>query len=107
MMAFTEMRHRQTSIFGTRGELTGDGRMIKHYDFLTDSTTVIDTEADEASILAGHGGGDFGLMESFIQTVAHNDAAYNLSDPDVSLESHLMVFAAEQARRESRVVQLT
>jgi hypothetical protein len=28
MTAFTEMRNRQTRIFGTRGELTGDGTMI-------------------------------------------------------------------------------
>lgn len=106
MVAFTEMGHRQTGIFGTRGQLTGDGRMIKHYDFLTDYTTLIDSEASDASILAGHGGGDFGLMESFIRTVAHNDAQYNLSGPDASLESHLMVFAAERARREASVVHL-
>ncbi|MFN2286617.1 MAG: Gfo/Idh/MocA family protein, partial [Anaerolineae bacterium] len=37
MTAFTRMRNRETRIFGTRGELTCDGRFIHHYNFMTDS----------------------------------------------------------------------
>jgi len=78
MMAFTRMRHRDTRIFGTRGELTGDGRFIDHYDFLTDMTERIDTELTESSILGGHGGGDYGLMDSFVRAVAENDPQHIL-----------------------------
>ncbi|MDF1513497.1 MAG: Gfo/Idh/MocA family oxidoreductase [Anaerolineae bacterium] len=106
MMAFTEMGHRQTRIFGTRGQLTGDGQIISHYDFLTDQTEVIDTAAADSSILGGHGGGDFGLMQRFIQALAKDDSSLILSGPDASLESHLMVFGAEQARRHATVVHL-
>ncbi len=106
MMAFTRMRHRDTRIFGTRGELTGDGRFIDHYDFLTDMTERIDTELTESSILGGHGGGDYGLMDSFVRAVAENDPQHILSGPEETLASHLMVFAAEQARREGRVITL-
>jgi predicted dehydrogenase len=104
MMAFTEMRHRETRIFGTRGELYGDGSVIEHYDFLTDQKERIDTSAPDASILGGHGGGDYGLMSHFVKAVAEDDPNWILSGIDETLESHLMVFAAERARREGRVV---
>jgi len=106
MMAFTEMGHRETSVFGTKGQLTGDGRYIHLYDFLTDQTTTFDTEAGDSSILGGHGGGDFGLMDSFARAVAEQNPSLILSGPDETLSSHLLVFAAEQARREGRVVKL-
>jgi hypothetical protein len=106
MMAFTEMGHRETSIFGTKGQLTGDGRYIHLYDFLTDQTTTFDTEAGDSSILGGHGGGDFGLMDSFVRAVAEQNPSLILSGPDETLASHLLVFAAEEARKEGRVVKL-
>ncbi|MCB0145246.1 MAG: hypothetical protein KDE50_35520, partial [Caldilineaceae bacterium] len=59
-----------------------------------------------ASIQGGHGGGDYGLMSAFVHAVAKNDPSGLLSGPDETLESHLMVFAAEQARRENKVVNL-
>lgn len=106
MTAFTELAHRKTRIFGTRGELYGDGSKIRHFDFLSDKTEVIDTGTSDASILGGHGGGDYRLMESFVSAVANNDPKRILSGPEESLETHLMVFAAERARRENRVVNL-
>ena len=106
MTAFAEMGHRQNRIFGTRGQLVGDGRLIHHYDFLTDHTETIDTAAAGASILEGHGGGDFGLMASFVKALATGDTSVILSGPDESLESHLIVFAAEKSRRTVSVVNL-
>jgi predicted dehydrogenase len=102
MTAFTESGHRQVRLFGTRGEITGDGEKIRIYDFLTEKSSVIDTNAGDASILGGHG--DFGLMSSFVSAVQNNDPALILSGPEESLESHLMVFAAEKARHENRIV---
>ncbi len=104
MTAFTESRHRQLRLFGTRGEITGDGEKIKIYDFLTETSTEIDTVKADSSILGGHGGGDYGLMSSFVSAVASGDASPILSGSGESLESHLMVFAAEQARRENKVM---
>ncbi|HNT77692.1 MAG TPA: Gfo/Idh/MocA family oxidoreductase [Anaerolineae bacterium] len=106
MMAFTRMRDRETRLFGTRGELTGNGRLIHHYDFMTDSTKTIDTDMDTGSALGGHGGGDYWLMHHFSQALLDEDQTHILSGPDETLESHLMVFAAEQARKENRVVTL-
>ncbi len=98
MTAFNASAHRKTRLFGTKGELYSDGPRIEHFDFMTDKTEVIDTEAGDATILGGHGGGDYGLMTAFIQAVADNDASKILSGPAQTLESHMMVFAAERAR---------
>jgi predicted dehydrogenase len=105
MTAFTRHRDRETHIFGTRGELYGNGTTIEVYDFLTDQTETISIDdPSDGSILTGHGGGDYGLMERFVTAVATNDPTQILSGPDETLETHLMVFAAEAARHESRVV---
>ena len=98
MTAFTETRDRRTRIFGTRGELYGNGQMVWIYDFLTRKKRAIDTSKAGPGILGGHGGGDGGLMEAFVKAVATGDRSPILSGPDESLESHLMVFAAERAR---------
>ncbi len=103
MTAFNQAGHRKTRLFGTKGEITGDGNTLHVFDFLTDRTEVIDTEAPEAGILGGHGGGDYGLMSAFIDAVASGDRTRILSGPAETLESHLMVFAAERARRNGTV----
>ena len=107
MTAFNRGGGRQTRIFGTRGEVLGDSSKITHYDFLSGETEVIDTAAGDQTVLGGHGGGDYGLMASFVDAVATGDAGRILSGPAETLESHLMVFAAERARREGRVVEVT
>jgi predicted dehydrogenase len=106
MTAFTELGHRKTRIFGTRGEIYGDGVDIQHYDFLSDERKTISSVTMDASILGGHGGGDYGLMDRFIHAVAENDQSQILSGADESLATHRMVFAAEKARKEHRLVDL-
>jgi len=105
--AFTEEAYRKTTIFGTRGELYCDGDIIRVYDFLTDKTEIFDLKVmAEDSKLSGHGGGDFEWIKSFISAVAENDPSKILSGAEETLESHLMVFAAERARKENCVVNL-
>ena len=45
-----------------------------------------------------------GEHQKIVQAIATGDRSHILSGPDDTLESHLMVFAAERARREGRVV---
>lgn len=105
MTAFTRQRDRETRIFGTRGELYGDGRYLEIYDFLTGQTERIDTQAKrDGAVLSGHGGGDEGLMRRFVAALAKQEPGLILSGPAETLETHMMVFAAEVARHESRVV---
>lgn len=106
MMAFTQMENRRVTLFGTRGEIRGDGSKIHIYDFLTDATHTIDTEAADSSLLGGHGGGDYGLIHDFVEAVALHDPSLVLTGPEETLESHMMVFAAEQARLDRKVMEL-
>jgi hypothetical protein len=46
-------------------------------------------------------------MQRFVTALATDDRSQILSGPDETLETHLMVFAAEAARREGRVATVT
>lgn len=130
MSAFTEIGPRRHQLFGTRGEIRGHGETIELYDFATERTRAIDperfllsrassleeaidsaapTESEEldATARGGHGGGDYGLMDSFLSAIETGDPDRVLSGPEESLSSHLLVFAAEQARRRNSVVSRT
>ncbi|GCE45347.1 oxidoreductase family protein [Thermosporothrix hazakensis] len=105
MISTSEQRDRETILFGTRGELRGNGERIVHYDFLTQTTREIPIQRPETA-LSGHGGGDYGLMQHFVAAVARNDPGKVLSGPEETLETHLTVFAAEQARLTNQVVRI-
>ncbi len=105
MTAFTQARSRETRIFGTKGEIYGNGKIIRIYDFLTESTIEHDTSAD-TEVLADHGGGDYWLMHAFVEAVRNKDPTLILSGPSETLESHLITFAAEKSRREKRTITL-
>ncbi|MEN8126228.1 MAG: Gfo/Idh/MocA family oxidoreductase [Planctomycetota bacterium] len=106
MTAFTEMCDRRTRIFGTKGELYGDGKSIEYYDFLTNQRHKENVSALDGDISSGHGGGDYNLMKNFVTAVAQNDRSRILSGPTETLESHTLIFAAEKARIENCVVSI-
>ena len=110
MVAFTEQVCQRTSrIFGTHGELTWTGGdTIIHYDFLTRKRTIYD-ENDFANmnIMSGHGGADFFAMDSFVRALSLNKPELIGTGPNDSLISHIMAFAAETARKENRVCNMS
>jgi predicted dehydrogenase len=107
MTAFTRMRDRETRIFGTRGELFGDGNAIELYDFATGETARHEVGVySDGEIPSGHGGGDDGAMAGFLAAAAAGDPALVPTTPLETLDSHRIAFAAEAARREGRVVRL-
>lgn len=106
LMACSEYGGRRTTIFGTKGELVGDGSKLRLFDFLTNQHQEIDTNAGDMGFVGGHGGGDTNVLSHFIDAVASGDSSHILTGPQVSLESHLMVFAAEKARKENRVIDM-
>ncbi len=97
------MRFRETRIFGTEGELFGDGRYLRVYRFVR-GERVIDLETEgEGSIRTGHGGGDLGLVRAFLEALARGDEG--LLEPFAeAVLAHRLTFLAEAARREGRVV---
>jgi len=104
MIAFSEeICVRKTKIFGTRGEMEGNGETsIKVFDFLTQESTVYHPENKKTS-LTGHGGADYYLMRTFVDAVSSNDPSKILSNAQETLRSHMVVFAAEKSRLESQV----
>ncbi len=75
----------QTRIFGTRGQLEGDGiDEMKVFDFVTRETTVINPSKEVRSndlANSGHGGGDYELMQSFLYACSTGDDRYIISGP--------------------------
>jgi predicted dehydrogenase len=104
MTAFNAGGHRRTRLFGTRGELEGDGETVRVHDFLTGTDEVLEARTPgDHTAGGGHGGGDWGLMDAFVRAVATGDRSHVLTGARASLEAHLAVFAAERARREGVV----
>ena len=101
MDAFTCKGGRCTRIMGTRGYIEGDMKEFRVWDFLTRKEKYWNQKVAEIPEYAGsgHGGGDHRLVRDFVEAVAHQDPSRLSSDIDVSIESHLMGFAAERSRR--------
>ena len=53
---------------------------------------------------SGHGGGDYGIVSDFVRIL--RDGGESRSSAAVSLQNHLICFAAERSRKEHIVVEL-
>ncbi|NHZ72608.1 MAG: Gfo/Idh/MocA family oxidoreductase [Aquificales bacterium] len=84
-----------------RGTFTGDSGKIEIHDHLTDTKERVKIPTTDGT---GHGGGDFGIVESFVEAMDGNTAA--ITDARTSLESHLMAFAAEESRHKNIVIDM-
>lgn len=105
MSAFTPSG-RKVRLMGSRGYLEGDEHAIRILDYESDSWTEFDVNKLASDLTGGHGGGDQRMMDAFLDMLAGKGENRITTGADVSLESHMMVFAAEKARREGRVVQM-
>lgn len=105
LTAFTPLGGRRiTSIFGTEGMIRGDGVKLDISRYLDDSLRTIDTASGMSGNIAdGHGGGDAGIIHSFLDAIENNDPSRLLSGPEETLESHRIVFKAEESRRNRRM----
>jgi predicted dehydrogenase len=103
MCAFSPIG-RRIRIMGSMGYLEGDEKIIKVLDFKNDQWIEYDVNALAIDMSGGHGGGDEAMMYNFVSAIKNNDAKYISTGPEVSLESHLIVFAAEKSRIENRTI---
>ncbi|REE81537.1 oxidoreductase family protein [Paenibacillus taihuensis] len=94
MSGFTFDQERRIQIMGTRGELRGEDNVITLYDFLTHQKTEITIPTQ----MSGHGGGDAGIVRSFLTDVRNYHGQETLTSAGASVRSHLMAFAAEESR---------
>jgi predicted dehydrogenase len=96
---------RTTRIQGSRAELTAfigtGGAWIELAEHRSGQVERFDTGPDNTS---GHGGGDAALISAFISSLQTGAGGATLAR--AALESHLMAFAAEEARLAGRVVRM-
>ncbi len=93
---------RYMRVHGTKGylDVAVNEMTIKHTDFVTRKVNNIKMPA----IKGGHGGGDYLVIDGFLDAVRKNDPSAVLTTAQESLDSHRIVFAAEKSRREKRTV---
>ncbi|KAL8777372.1 MAG: hypothetical protein Q9213_007889 [Squamulea squamosa] len=111
MIGQTEKQcERRGRVYGSKGEIEYDGKMIRVYDFASSKAEV--HYPHQAG--GGHGGGDEGLTRAFINAMeaVEKDAMPTEEAQKVHIgctlddviRSHAMVFAAEEARRNQKVI---
>jgi predicted dehydrogenase len=104
MTAFTRDGGRQVRLHGTEGEL--------HYDEDQEMITIkryADKNTEKIALgreIGGHGGGDTRVIRTWLQAIRSNDPGMILTNAQESLKTHTLVFAAEKARLEKRVVDI-
>lgn len=106
LTALSRGSNRITRIFGTKGQITGDGQFIEVFDFLTEETTTYDSDAEGHSAADGHAGGDAGIVKAWLEYCATDSTEELPTGITNSLASHRVVFAAERARKTGTVVDL-
>lgn len=97
MTAFSKEIYRDIKIHGTKAELVGnvEDNFIEIRPFGGENRTVPVSTA--RADVGGHMGGDFFLMEGVYKTL-NGVPAEGITYLDVSIESHLICFAAEESR---------
>ncbi len=98
-------------VMGTEGEIEGDidSDTIKYFSFKTREHEIINPNKSQvdSSIVGGHGGGDKGIIETLYKYIVEGYDGDMLSEISISVQNHLIVFAAEKSRRESKVVNIS
>ena len=101
MVAYTSLVcERQTRLHFTHGEIVGDMSQFTVTDFRSGQKTVHRPPLEGG----GHGGGDFGLVRTFVEAVRTRRQDLLGTDVTEVLKSHLTVFAAEHGRKTGTVV---
>ena len=100
MTAFSDKCYRNIKVHGTEGEIYGnldDG--ILYYTRYGEQMQKIDLNAEsEVSLQGGHGGGDYYLYKDFCNLILGEKTSESRTSIDVSIESHLIGFKAEESR---------
>jgi predicted dehydrogenase len=104
MCAFSNIINRTIKLMGTRGEIRGDMHRneIEITDFNTGTVETIKLQDSEY----GHGGGDYGIMRDFLKLVQQDGKVQGRTSASVSVQSHMIAFAAEKARVEKKIINI-
>jgi predicted dehydrogenase len=109
MHGFSEREGRTLRIDGTKATLIGEffdsGEKIIVYDHLSGGENEIFSRkfSPETAI---HGGGDFLLIDAYLQSLHDKENPQPLTNARASLESHLMAFAADESRINGTIIEM-
>lgn len=109
LSAFTNRNHRRIHLMCENGEIYGDDK-----DNILEISRFASNQADEydrkqiipAKVGSGHGGGDSGLVDDFLRLAEGGDGEESRSSIGLSVESHLIAYAAERSRVEGRTIEM-
>jgi predicted dehydrogenase len=90
---------------GTEATLYAKFLYGKEQITIRDHRTGKEEHIDIPTGMGGHGGGDFGIMESFVKAL-RGEPDESITTARESLESHLLAFAAEEARLNHSVIHM-
>ncbi len=108
LSGLTDKMHRVIKVMCEHGEIFGDDYsnelIVTHYS----SNALYEGESRTMNVVSEegfHGGGDYGLTRDFVNMIG-DSGAKALSSIDKSIESHMMAFAAEEARITGKTVSM-
>ena len=108
LSGLTNKMHRVIKVMCENGEIYGDDYSNDIVVTAFSSNALYEGESRIMNVVSEegfHGGGDYGLTKDFVSLIEHDDAKA-LSGIEKSIESHMMAFAAEEARVTGKVVNM-
>ena len=105
---------RYIHIVGTMGEIEGKleedkfvyRRYIKEEVRYQEEIIDVSHKVVNNAVYGGHSGGDYGIMHDVVRYLNGDKASMSITLLDDSVESHLLVYAAEESRKTRKVIDL-
>ena len=106
---------RYIHIVGTEGEIEGKleedkfvcRRYLKEYVSYKEETVDVSQKVVNNATYGGHSGGDYGIMYDIVRYFNGDRSSASITYLDDSVDSHLLVFAAEDSRKTRTVVEIS
>ena len=107
---------RYLHIVGTKGEIEGfleEGKFVlRTFDrsegkfTFNEETIDINAEIHSKSAFGGHAGGDYAIMHELVRYLNGDNTSISITDIDDSINSHLVVYAAEESIKTRKTVEI-
>jgi hypothetical protein len=105
---------RYVHIVGTEGEIEGKleedkfvyRRYVKEEVRYQEEIIDVSHKVVNNAVYGGHSGGDYGIMHDVVRYLNGDKASMSITLLDDSVESHLLVYAAEESRKTRKVIDL-
>lgn len=115
MIGGTAKPERNIHIIGTKGEIKGvfddSVFVVRHIDNASElgwqeEKVDLNIGGDKSGMTGSHGGGDLRLVEDFVRVLQGQQPSISCTNINDSINGHLAVFRAEQARKTKSVIQI-